>query len=90
MLVLSRKVGQEIRIGDNVTIVVNKVSGNRVSIGIVAPMEVPVVRGEIPRIEQEDSEAVCDAAVGLEQVIKSAFDVNIEIDTFMATPSQPR
>ena len=47
MLVLSRKVGDEIIIGDNIRLVVSQMSGNRVSIAIDAPREVHVVRGEL-------------------------------------------
>ena len=47
MLVLSRKEGERIVIGDNITLVISKVSGNRVTIGIEAPREVKVVRGEL-------------------------------------------
>jgi carbon storage regulator len=47
MLVLSRKEGERIRIGDNITLIVSKVSGNRVTIGIEAPKDVKVVRGEL-------------------------------------------
>ncbi len=47
MLVLSRKEGERLSIGDNITIVVTKVSGNRVTIGIEAPRDVKVVRSEL-------------------------------------------
>jgi len=47
MLVLSRKEGERISIGDNITLIVSKVSGNRVTIGIEAPKDVKVVRGEL-------------------------------------------
>jgi len=47
MLVLSRKAGERIRIGDNITIVVNRVVGSRVSVGIEAPPNVRIVRGEL-------------------------------------------
>ncbi len=47
MLVLSRKAGERIRIGDNITIVVNRVVGSRVSVGIEAPSNVRIVRGEL-------------------------------------------
>lgn len=56
MLVLSRKVGERIVIGDNVTLVVSRVSGNRVSIGIEAPDEVKVIRGELKRFRDEFAE----------------------------------
>ncbi len=47
MLVLSRKCGQTIQIGDQITIKVTKLSGNQVRIGIVAPRETPIRRGEL-------------------------------------------
>jgi carbon storage regulator len=47
MLVLSRKVGEKIVIGNNITLVVNKVAGNRCSVGIDAPSHVRIVRGEL-------------------------------------------
>jgi carbon storage regulator len=47
MLVLSRKVGQEIVIGGNVVVSVLSVNGNRVRLGIRAPAEVRVDRQEI-------------------------------------------
>ncbi|MHB8972775.1 MAG: carbon storage regulator [Pirellulaceae bacterium] len=47
MLVLSRKIGEQIVIGDNITVVVNKVAGNRISLGIEAPANVRIVRGEL-------------------------------------------
>lgn len=50
MLVLSRKVGEKIVIDDKVTIIVNRISGGRVSIGIEAPQGVRVVRSELAAI----------------------------------------
>ena len=47
MLILSRKCHETIRIGDDVVIHVNKLGGNRVTIGIDAPKHIKVVRGEI-------------------------------------------
>ncbi len=47
MLVLSRKVGEKIVIGDNITVTLVRLAGNRVAIGVDAPDRVRVVRGEI-------------------------------------------
>ena len=54
MLVLSRKQQQDIVIGDDIKITVLKVKGNTVRLGIEAPKDVRVVRGELPR--EEDSQ----------------------------------
>jgi carbon storage regulator len=47
MLVLSRKPGEAIVIGENVRLVVHRIAGGRVTLGIVAPAEVPVLRTEL-------------------------------------------
>lgn len=47
MLVLSRKIGEKITIGDNVTLEILEICGNRVKIGITAPPEVEILRGEL-------------------------------------------
>lgn len=47
MLVLSRKVGERLIIGDNIVVTVNRVAGNRVTLGIEAPGDVRIVRGEL-------------------------------------------
>lgn len=51
MLVLSRKEGEQLVIGDDIVLTVNRISGNRVAIGIEAPREVRIVRGELERHE---------------------------------------
>jgi carbon storage regulator len=51
MLVLSRKEGEQLVIGDNIVLTINRISGNRVAIGIDAPRDVRIVRGELKRHE---------------------------------------
>lgn len=53
MLVLSRKIDDEIIIDENITIRVLRVKGNTVRIGITAPSDVSIMRGELPRREIE-------------------------------------
>ena len=48
MLVLSRKLGEQIQIGENVTITVCRIQGGQVRIGIEAPDEVAIQRAEAP------------------------------------------
>ena len=53
MLILTRRVGESLMIGDDVTITVLGVKGNQVRIGVNAPKEVAVHREEIlKRIEE--------------------------------------
>jgi carbon storage regulator CsrA len=62
MLVLTRKLQEQIRIGDNVTITVLRVKGQAVRIGIEAPRELRVVRGELPREKEQASDGRAEAA----------------------------
>ena len=55
MLVLSRKVGQELVIGDNIRIVISRVAGNRVSLGIQAPDSVHIIRSELQELRDSFS-----------------------------------
>ena len=53
MLVLSRKVGERIWIGDEISITVVRITGGGVRLGIEAPSEMPVVREELKlKLEQ--------------------------------------
>jgi carbon storage regulator len=47
MLVLTRKQGECIRIGDDIVVTVVRTKGKAVRLGIQAPMTVPVLRGEV-------------------------------------------
>ena len=47
MLVLSRKPGEKLIINNNITITVLEVAGNRVKLGVEAPGNVRVLRGEL-------------------------------------------
>lgn len=51
MLVLSRKVGERILLGDRIRITVVRVSGGGVRLGIEAPADISVVREEVVRSE---------------------------------------
>jgi carbon storage regulator len=54
MLVLARRVGQQIRIADEVEIKILEVVGKKVRLGISAPSDVPVHREEVYQRLEED------------------------------------
>ena len=57
MLILTRKVGESVLIGDDISITVLSVRGNQVKLGVEAPKEVSVHREEIyQRIKQMKDE----------------------------------
>ena len=57
MLILQRKVGESIIIGDNVTITVQSISSDKVKIAIDAPKDVQIIREELKIAEESNREA---------------------------------
>lgn len=69
MLVLTRKCGESIRIGDSIRVVVVEVKDGQVKIGIEAPIDMPVHREEIyVKIQEENL-----AAAGLPMEVAEAL-----------------
>jgi len=72
MLILTRRVGETLMIGDHVSVTVLGVKGNQVRIGVNAPREVAVHREEIfQRIQGEDS-ALDEKESGLESTFAAS------------------
>ncbi len=62
MLVLTRKHGESVVVGNNVRITVIELSGGAVRLGFDAPAEVSIYREEIYREIAETNRAACDGA----------------------------
>jgi carbon storage regulator len=63
MLVLSRKVGERIHVGDDIVLEVRRISGNRVTLAVEAPRDVRILRGELNQAAREfEVEVDADAA----------------------------
>lgn len=61
MLILTRRVGETLMVGDEVTVTVLGVKGNQVRLGVNAPKEVAVHREEIyERIKREQGDPAVD------------------------------
>ncbi len=58
MLVLSRKAGESLVIGDGITVTVQSVKGDVVRIAIDAPRQVPILRGELVAAGEVNREAL--------------------------------
>ena len=61
MLIITRRPGEKIMLGDDVVIEVMEVSGSSVRVGIQAPKSVPVYREEIWRAVKEENAAAAAA-----------------------------
>lgn len=73
MLILSRRSGESITIGDEITITIVGISGSQVRLGIAAPREVRVLREEIYKAIREENRAaanVPDSGRKLEDALK--------------------
>ncbi len=69
MLILTRKLGENIRIGDKIKVIVLDVRGGQVKLGIDAPANTAVHREEIyERIRDENRRARCGSVEHLKQV----------------------
>tara|TARA_B100000686_G_scaffold338728_1_gene411675 strand:- start:479 stop:715 length:237 start_codon:yes stop_codon:yes gene_type:complete len=72
MLVLTRKAGESIVIGSQIRITVLEMQGRQIRLGIEAPSEIPVHRGEVyERIKEENEQAVMAGADELKALSKA-------------------
>jgi len=74
MLVLSRKQGETIPIGDDIKITVVRTKGDRVRVGIEAPREITVLRGELAGEGDTQQVVLGDLDAGSQQPLAALGD----------------
>jgi carbon storage regulator len=62
VLIITRRAGEKIMVGDDVTLHVMEITGNQVRIGIAAPKSIPVYREEIWDAVRTENQAAASAA----------------------------
>jgi carbon storage regulator len=68
MLILTRKLGETIAIGDDITITFLDIKGKQLRIGVNAPKAVPIHRGEIYQLIQEQNRQAAVSNVRLHDI----------------------
>ena len=62
MLIITRRPGEKIMLGDDIVVEVMEIAGNTVRIGIQAPRSLPVYREEIWDVVRDENRAAAQAA----------------------------
>lgn len=68
MLVLSRRPGESITIGDDVVVTIISIAGGQVRLGISAPRNVQILREEVYTVMQEENRAAADGLSNKQQL----------------------
>ncbi len=99
MLVLSRKIGERIHIGNDVFVEVRRVAGNRVTLAISAPKSVRILRGELMEAARafdvlddapaEAAESAIDTVVMSGEAAAAVMPCETAEQPVTAEPSQP-
>ena len=82
MLILQRKLGESVRIGENITVSIVSIDSNRVRIAIDAPSEIPILRSELLETIAANQESAMDHA--------SAGDLMALLDSVLESSAPER
>ena len=69
MMIMRRREGEKILIGDNITIHITRIGRTRVHVGIEAPREIAVVAEEVQRVTEENAAAATASPAGVIAVL---------------------
>lgn len=70
MLVLTRKVGESVKIGDDIELKVLSIDGEQIKIGIDAPKEIAIHRKEVYLTIEQENSAAADTSLDLLNFLK--------------------
>ncbi len=76
MLVLSRKVGERIHVGDDIVLEIRRIAGNRVTLALDAPRTVRILRGELESAARE-FRTPCDESHAEANAVPTANHVTV-------------
>ncbi len=79
MLILTRKLGESILIGDEISIHILEIKGRQIRIGITAPPHIVVHREEIYRLIQEQNRHALEAAGPDRQELREVWDKLVKL-----------
>ena len=89
MLVLSRKNGERIHIGDDIFIEVRRVAGSRVTLAVNAPRDLRVLRGELLEAAKSFDDAAPNSGPAVEQPATPTSSETIIVTQEALPPSEP-
>lgn len=89
MLVLTRRIGERVLIGDDIEVTVLEVKGDSVRIGIQAPRETRIHRAEIVAAVERENVSAAQAAPDVESALLQALARRLETPAASADDTAP-
>jgi carbon storage regulator len=71
MLVLTRKVGESVKIGDDIELKILSIDGEQIKLGIEAPREIAIHRKEVYLAIEQENNAAADTSIDLLNLLKN-------------------